>query len=250
MALLDICTYSTDNVIESISKSSVGVLGDIVNSDMKPFIGISTTHSGSLLDITSKSGFPTIFIHKDQGIVRGFPFVLEFVMRDSTTHITPTPGLSVTAKIAGDGGSFITCINSVVEVSSGVYKIGLLGIELTNVFVMLVFSAVGADDCYVLIKTTVVPTGIGFKKNTAISNFMFLMRLSSDHLTPATGKSVVAERSIDGGSFGTCTNAVSEMSIGCYKINFSAVDLNGDSVTFKFTASGCDPVFVTVKTNV
>tara|TARA_R110000824_G_scaffold526_11_gene3389 strand:- start:5306 stop:8155 length:2850 start_codon:yes stop_codon:yes gene_type:complete len=88
----------------------------------------------------------------------------------------------------------------------------------------------------------------GFKKSTAVSNFMFLLVDSTDHVTPVTGKAVTAERSLDGASFSACDNSVSEVSDGMYKISFSAPDTNGDIITFKFTASGSDARYVTIAT--
>lgn len=87
-------------------------------------------------------------------------------------------------------------------------------------------------------KTDTLPNAI--PKNTAYNNFMFFMVLSSDHLTPATGKSISASRSLDGGAFAACANPVTEVSNGWYKINLDASDLNGDTVAFIFEASGCD----------
>lgn len=88
----------------------------------------------------------------------------------------------------------------------------------------------------------------GFKKNTAVNNFTFLMIDSTDHVTPITGETVTAERSIDGAAFGACTNSVSEISDGMYKIDFSAADMNGDIVAFKFTATNSDPRYITIAT--
>lgn len=88
----------------------------------------------------------------------------------------------------------------------------------------------------------------GFKKNTAVANFMFLMVDAADHITPLTGATVTAERSIDGGAFASCSNSVSEVASGMYKISFSAADMNGDIISFKFTASGADPRYITIST--
>lgn len=90
--------------------------------------------------------------------------------------------------------------------------------------------------------------GIVVKRNTALANFEFLMVLSSDHVTGATGKTITATRSIDGGAFASCTNSASEVSNGVYKINLSAADLNGTTVTLRFTASDCDDTFITILT--
>lgn len=95
-------------------------------------------------------------------------------------------------------------------------------------------------------KTDNLPSGIS--KNTALANFEFLMVLTSDHVTPATGKTVTATRSIDGAAFGACANAVSEVGSGIYKINLAAADLNGDVITLKFSEATCDTRFITIVT--
>jgi len=90
---------------------------------------------------------------------------------------------------------------------------------------------------------------IGIMKNKALNNFAFLMRSSTDHLTPATGLTVTAQRSIDGGAFAACANSVSEVGQGLYKINLTTADTNGDFITYLFSATGADSVYLTVKTN-
>jgi hypothetical protein len=77
-------------------------------------------------------------------------------------------------------------------------------------------------------------------KNTLLNNFEFLMVLTSDHVTPGTGLTVAAQRSIDGGAFGACTNSPTEISNGWYKINLSAADLNGDVIALLFTSATAD----------
>jgi hypothetical protein len=88
----------------------------------------------------------------------------------------------------------------------------------------------------------------GLPKNTAYSNFKFIMRSSTDHVTPTSGLTVTAQRSIDGGGFSACANSVSEISNGAYTIDLAATDLNGTSILFFFTAVGADPTFILVKT--
>lgn len=77
-------------------------------------------------------------------------------------------------------------------------------------------------------------------KNVAFNNFKFKMVLSSDHLSPATGLSVTAQRSLDGGAFAACANAPAEIAFGWYKINLAASDLNADAVALRFTANTAD----------
>jgi phage baseplate assembly protein W len=87
---------------------------------------------------------------------------------------------------------------------------------------------------------------IRVSKNTALSNFEFFMRDSSDHVSGKTGLTVTSERSIDGGALASTTNSATEVGNGIYKINLSAADLNGDVVTFRFTGTGADPTVVTL----
>ena len=83
----------------------------------------------------------------------------------------------------------------------------------------------------------------GIKKNTAINAYEFVMTDSTTH-NPVAGKTVTATRSIDGAAFASASNAVTELSNGVYIINLSAADMNGNTVTFRFVASGCDDLFV------
>lgn len=90
------------------------------------------------------------------------------------------------------------------------------------------------------------------QKNAAYNNFTFPMFDSADHITPKTGLTITATRSIDGGTFAACANTASEIATtsGVYKINLAATDVNGDSVVFKFTATGADPMVVSVVTQI
>ncbi len=86
------------------------------------------------------------------------------------------------------------------------------------------------------------------KKNVALSNFEFVMYASADHITPKTGLTVTAQRSLDGAAFANCANAVAELSNGVYKIDLAAADLNAIVVTFKFSATDGDTRYLTVLT--
>jgi hypothetical protein len=89
----------------------------------------------------------------------------------------------------------------------------------------------------------------GYKKNTAVNNFMFKMVDSADHVTGKTGLTVTATRSIDGAAFAACANSVTEITSGWYDIDFAATDMNGDVIAFEFTATGADARSFTLKTN-
>lgn len=87
-----------------------------------------------------------------------------------------------------------------------------------------------------------------YVKNTALNAFEFVMVSSTDHITPTTGLTITATRSIDGGAFASTSNSATEVGSGVYAINLSASDLNGNVITFKFTATGADTREITLIT--
>lgn len=104
----------------------------------------------------------------------------------------------------------------------------------------------------ILVDTSTTLPGIiddlAVKKNTALSNFEFLMVLSSDHVTPATGLTVTGQRSIDGGAFTGVTGTIAEVSNGIYQFDAVAADTNGDLISWRFSSATADDTFVTFKT--
>jgi hypothetical protein len=102
------------------------------------------------------------------------------------------------------------------------------------------FPALGIDS------TGSVAIQARLKKNVALSNFHFVMTDSTTH-NPATGKTVTATRLIDNGSFGAGTlGAVTEVANGVYRLDLPAADLNGNVVTLRLTASGCDDLDISL----
>ena len=97
--------------------------------------------------------------------------------------------------------------------------------------------------------TRTLSTTPGVKKNTALANFEFFMRDSTDHVSGKTGLTVVEEVSIDGAAFTALTNTFAEVANGIYKIDLAAADVNGNVITLKFTATGADATFVTIVTD-
>jgi len=85
-------------------------------------------------------------------------------------------------------------------------------------------------------------------KNAAFSNFEFLMVLTSDHVTPGTGLTVTAQRSVDGGAFTGVAGGIAEISNGIYQFDALAADTNGDVITWRFLSATADDTFVTFKT--
>jgi len=76
-----------------------------------------------------------------------------FFMVDSSDHVTPKTGLTITATISKDGGAFASCSNSATELSSGVYLIDITQTEMNADVITLKFTASGADQRTITIKT-------------------------------------------------------------------------------------------------
>ena len=109
----------------------------------------------------------------------------------------------------------------------------------------VVVNAAGlAADAVNEIRDAILP-----KKNTGFNDIPFLMVLSTDHVSAATGLTVTATRSIDGGiTYAATTGTVTEAESGTYHFDASAADMNGAIVTFKFSAATADDTFVTIRT--
>lgn len=98
-------------------------------------------------------------------------------------------------------------------------------------------------------KTDNLPSGIA--KNEALPKFDFLMVLSSDHISGATGKTVTGQISKDGGVFTAITNTITEVSGGMYTIasGFTQTEMNANVITLQFSEGTCDTRTLTLITN-
>lgn len=89
------------------------------------------------------------------GMSKGSAFSnFEFLMVDSSDHITGKTGLTVTATRSIDGGAFSSCANSVSEVANGVYKIDLATTDTAGNYITFRFTATGADPRVIPVVTT------------------------------------------------------------------------------------------------
>lgn len=76
-----------------------------------------------------------------------------FSMVDSSDHVTPKTGLTITAQRKIDSGALASCANAASEVSGGLYVIDLDAADLNGDIITLKFSASGADTTYIRIRT-------------------------------------------------------------------------------------------------
>jgi len=172
---------------------------------------------------------------------------------DATTN-TPKTGdaANITAYISKDFGS-VTAITdtSATEMDAtnakGYYLVDLSQAE-TNADDILISAKSSTANIVVVgapARIVTIPNSV-MKKNTALANFAFEMTDSTNH-NPATGKTVTVTRSLDGAAFGATTaGTATEISNGAYEIDLSAADRNGDVVTLRMVATGCDDLFITL----
>jgi hypothetical protein len=85
------------------------------------------------------------------------------------------------------------------------------------------------------------------KKNQALPAFEFVMTDSTTH-APASGLTVTATRSLDGGAFAACANSPASVANGTYKLDLAATDLNANVVTLRLAATGADDLNITLVT--
>jgi len=217
-----------------------------------------------------------IALNQTTGALRRFPF---YCVRDAD-GLTPYPSLTFAAgeiHISKNGATEVNYTGTTTELAEGLYYYeaaiaevdtqGFLTFRMdkSGVRSFVLITEIGnlgrigtpandtiAQDIAALATTLAAHTvSIAalqadlpqrITKNVAHSNFMFKMVLTSDPLLPATGKTVVAQRSLDGAAFAACANSPAEISAGWYKINFAAADLNADNVALKFTVADSSAV--------
>lgn len=105
-------------------------------------------------------------------------------------------------------------------------------------------SALLSNVSSILTSTAHLPTwpGRGIKKNVGFGPISFPMFSNVDHRSPLSGLTILAERSIDGGAFGSCSNAAAEIGVsGIYALTLANADVNGNAtVLLRFSATGAD----------
>jgi len=94
--------------------------------------------------------------------------------------------------------------------------------------------------------TSLLGTDQTYKKNTAVPGFSFY--LETDAGVPATGKTVTAEISKDGGAFASPVASVAEVSDGWYTVDLSADEMNADEIAFIANALNCRQTNIKLRT--
>jgi hypothetical protein len=86
------------------------------------------------------------------------------------------------------------------------------------------------------------------QQSTTSYPVLIYMVLSSDHVTPATGKTLTVTLSKNGGAFASASGAVSELANGWYSFAGNATDRNTlGSLAIRATATACDDANLTIE---
>lgn len=207
-------------------------------------------------------------------------YPLVFLLILTSDHISPATTKTPTVTISKNGGAFSSPSGAVTEIANGWYKVvgnatdsntlGSLILHATEassdptdmLFEVVSYNPQSSTNLGLSALPTANPganNGLGtcdannrlkvlsgLTTNTAISNFEFLMVLSSDHYSVGTGLTITAQTSIDNAAFISCTNSPVEVANGIYYINLTAADLNGIYITLKFSAATADTRFISL----
>lgn len=256
-------TISTAQVIATVTNQltaaqiATGIWTDVTGSDFTTLSspgkilvaqlgGAFTTTSSSVYSTASLANAPT------GGTAPTVAQIATAVWQDTTAGDFTTASsigkaLFVNAVPGAAGGHFIAGTNAATTVTTSFTTTftgnltGSVG-SISGVTFPTNFSAMSIDTGgHVKLQGTI-------QKNTALNGFPFYMALSSDDKSPATGKTITATRSLDGGAFGACANAATEIANGWYAINLATTDVNGNTVALSFTATSCDATLIMLTT--
>lgn len=188
-------------------------------------------------------------------------------------NLVQISGSNVNTAAAQLGANVVNLGGSAVQAASGFQKIstgtgtgqlnlstGRIGINWADVLnpstvvglsgtTVLANTTGDALAALIKLRTDLIPDtpAFGVQKGGTFGPWPIVLRQLIDPTQPLTGASVTAERSLDGGAFAACVNAVLEVGSGMYKHTLAAADLNANkSVCVKYTAPGAVTEFLSL----
>ena len=147
---------------------------------------------------------------------------------------------NITGNLVGTVSTLTTYTGNTPQTGDSFARIGATGSGLTSLASQASIDTINTN------VSTLLSVDRAYAKNVAVTAFMFPMLDSSGD--PATGKTVTAQVSGDGGAFATLAGSVSEVSGGWYKVNIAQAEMNYDEIALKFTATGCRQLNVKIRT--
>lgn len=159
VALASVCTEArlAELAVANLPADIDGIKGKTVNLPADPASETNVDANEAKIDslqtdvttIKAKTDNQPAGIPKNVALNK-FPFL----MIDSTDHITPKTGLTVTAQTNKDGAGFAGSTNSPVEVANGWYEIDWIQAEMNFGIAAWKFTAPGADQRDITVKTS------------------------------------------------------------------------------------------------
>lgn len=218
----------------------------------------ATQWLGGTIPAVNVTGVPLVDLKYTLGTIS--PATAGSVRADAVTgavgSVTGAVG-SVTGAVGSVTGNVGGSVASVTAVSTGAITSGSFAAAAidaaaiaANAITSSEFAQSAADEVWSSATRTLTANNVSVKKNSALAGFQFVMADSADHVTPKTGLTITAVRSINGAAFAACTNAATEIANGWYTIDLSAADLNGNTIALKFTSTGADQTNILLVTNV
>jgi len=183
--------------------------------------------------------WPTTHVHNTQVSVAGItlPRVIEIIAPYSIQFL---PDSQWSVRLAGSN-------NNIFDIESGILVQNQVQVIPGNSAGLVIGQAtLTAAQSANLALIQTLANGITFQKNTALSNFPFVMTGTDGQAK--TGLTITGQRRQDAGVFGSLDNSVTEVGQGAYTVDLSAADLNADTVLLLFTAGDALPTAITITT--
>lgn len=233
-------TISTAQVVASVT----GAVGSVTGAVGSVTSGVTVTTNNDKTGYALTQTFPTNF--SSLGITAGGHITLVDTLTTYTGNTVQTG--DAYARLGAPAGASVSADVAAIKADTGtsgsIYtRIG----APAGASVSADIAAVKTDLDAGVTVVAVTSAASNLKKNTALAGFTFVMTDATTH-APKTGLTVAATRSLNGGAFSSCANAVSEVANGVYTIDLAAGDLNGNTVMLRFAATGADDKLLEVVT--
>lgn len=147
--VVEIELTAVDNQSATAFMTSIATVTNLTNA---PTAGDLTATMKTSVTTAATAATPTV-TPANLDVYKRATAVTAFIFAMVTTEGVAAPALTVVAQISKDGGAFTTLGGSVTEISGGWYKVDITGTEMTADEVGLKFTAVGALQLNVKIRT-------------------------------------------------------------------------------------------------
>ncbi len=217
-------TISTSQVISQVTGSVGSVAGNVTGT-----ISTSQVISQVTGSVGSVAGNVTGTISTSQVISSVTGSVGSVV--GAVGSVTGAVG-----SVTGNVGGTISTSQVISQVTGSVGSVAgnVTGTISTSQVISSVTGSVGSVTNAVTVGT-INASAAKYKKNAALNNFGFTMQNSTTG-GDQTGLTVASKFALDGGSFSSTSNSVTEIGLGWYNISLLAVEMNATFVKLQFTA--------------